>query len=187
MLRVKEIDYKIAKGFIEEHHYSHKMPHGYNVCFGWYDGEHLYAVANYGVGVNMMAHEYLAENTTLPVTQFNLFELKRLCRVGGRETHHVIRSHSSSVFATEFFVRSTGSNSSSASVTPSTAMKVSFIASRISFISDRRRQKCTILRQMGPSFTGGCRISRCRNTTSIELTNCTQGRWKRLANQNESH
>jgi hypothetical protein len=79
---VREIDYTTAKIFVEDHHYSHKMPRGKSVCFGWFDGETLYAVANYGVGVNMMAHDYLARNTTLPVTQFNLFELKRLCRVG---------------------------------------------------------------------------------------------------------
>lgn len=85
MLFVKEIDYKTAKAFIKEHHYSRKMPRGTNVCFGWFAGEHLYAVANYGVGISMTAHAYLAENTTLPVTQFNLFELKRLCRVGGKE------------------------------------------------------------------------------------------------------
>jgi hypothetical protein len=85
MLWVTEIDYKTAKAFIEKHHYSHSMPRGRSVCFGWYAGETLYAVANYGVGVNMMAHDYLAANTTLPVTKENLFELKRLCRVGERE------------------------------------------------------------------------------------------------------
>jgi len=85
MLLVKEIDYKTAKTFIEAHHYSHNMPRGKSVCFGWYDGEALYAVGNYGVGVNMMAHDYLAANTMLPVTRDNLFELKRLCRVGEKE------------------------------------------------------------------------------------------------------
>jgi hypothetical protein len=85
MLWVREIDYKTARSFIEEHHYSHKMPRGYSVYFGWYDGETLYAVANFGVGVNMMAHDYLAANTTLSVTKDNLFELKRLCRVGEKE------------------------------------------------------------------------------------------------------
>jgi len=79
---VRPVDYAVARGIIEEHHYSHHMPHGKNVCYGAFISEELYAVAVYGVGVNMVAAEYLARTTGLPVRKNNLYELKRLARKG---------------------------------------------------------------------------------------------------------
>lgn len=81
---VKSIDYTAAKEIIETYHYSHRMPHGKNVCFGAFIGEELYAVAVYGTGVNMVAETYLSRITGLKVNRKNLSELKRLARKGDR-------------------------------------------------------------------------------------------------------
>lgn len=103
---VRSISHQIAKPFIEQWHYSRKCPTGLNLFFGAYlDGE-LYAVADYGMGVNMDKGASLARQTKLPVrfqniTQdwldnppkntnvegltvgpVNCLELKRLCRQG---------------------------------------------------------------------------------------------------------
>jgi hypothetical protein len=81
-MQVQEIDFRTAKAFIETHHYSHVMPRGRSRCFGYFIDGGLFAVANYGVGVNMVGEDFLAKATGLPVTADNLFELKRLCRLG---------------------------------------------------------------------------------------------------------
>jgi hypothetical protein len=78
---VCEIPLGVAKPFIEEWHYSGKVPTGKNVFFGWYTDGTLYAVADYGIGVNSNQAAYLSRITQKPVKQSNLFELKRLCRV----------------------------------------------------------------------------------------------------------
>jgi hypothetical protein len=78
---VQEIPLTTARPFIENWHYSRKVPTGKNVFFGWYVGDSLYAVADYGIGVNPFLHEFLTKITQKPVTQSNLFELKRLCRM----------------------------------------------------------------------------------------------------------
>lgn len=78
---VKEILLKEARPFIQKYHYSGKVPTGKNIFFGWYDTEGaLYAVANYGMGVNAYQAEYLARVTGKGVKLYNLMELKRLCR-----------------------------------------------------------------------------------------------------------
>ena len=106
--KVERIDHKTAKVFIEKWHYSRKCPTGLNIFFGAYlDGE-LYAVADYGMGVNMDKGASLARQTKHPVrfqnvTQawldkppknmniegltvgpVNCLELKRLCRQGDK-------------------------------------------------------------------------------------------------------
>ena len=78
---VREIPLETARTFIENWHYSRKIPTGKNVFFGWYVGDSLYAVADYGIGVNPFLHEFLTKITQKPVTQSNLYELKRLCRM----------------------------------------------------------------------------------------------------------
>jgi hypothetical protein len=78
---VDEIDLETARHFTELWHYSGTIPKGRNIFFGWFVEGGLYAVANYGIGINQVQHKFLAHLTGLPVTRRNLFELKRLCRV----------------------------------------------------------------------------------------------------------
>ena len=81
-LHVRRLDFKTAEAFIEKWHYSHNAPSGKNVCFGWFIGDVLYAVASYGHGANMNdPWKFLKRTTGLPVKKSNLYELKRLCRV----------------------------------------------------------------------------------------------------------
>lgn len=75
------ISQKKAKPFIEQWHYSKRCPTGKNIFFGAYLGDTLYAVADYGIGVNCYQAGYLARVTGLPVEKNNLMELKRLCRI----------------------------------------------------------------------------------------------------------
>jgi hypothetical protein len=84
--RVEEIPVRIAKPFVEANHYSRNLPAGKNVCFGAFLDGQLYAVAIYGIGVNMHPHAFLGRMTGLGsrVTKFNLLELKRLARIGKR-------------------------------------------------------------------------------------------------------
>jgi len=86
---VIEIDKKTAAPFIEKWHYSHIVPTGRNVFFGGYINEELYCVAVYGSGSNNNQHSYLARTTHKPVTEDNLMELRRLCRVGEKGTTEV--------------------------------------------------------------------------------------------------
>ena len=78
---VRFISQKEAKPFIEQWHYSKRCPTGKNIFFGAYLGDTLYAVADYGIGVNPVQAAYLARVTGLPVSKSNLIELKRLCRI----------------------------------------------------------------------------------------------------------
>jgi len=78
------IDLQTAKPFIETWHYSKKVPSGKNIFFGWFVGSELYAVANYGLGVNPAQERFLAQMTAKPVSKTNLLELKRLCRTEPR-------------------------------------------------------------------------------------------------------
>jgi len=88
-LHVSTLDPRVAKPFIEKWHYSHKAPTGKNVFFGWWIEGELYAVTNYGIGVNQVQEKFLAKLTGLPIVKEsakegkrgNLYELKRLCRV----------------------------------------------------------------------------------------------------------
>lgn len=78
---VRPITHEEAKPFIEGWHYSKRVPTGKNIFFGAFIGMVLYAVACYGIGVNPYQARYLARVTSLPVTDGNLVELKRLCRI----------------------------------------------------------------------------------------------------------
>lgn len=76
---IKKIDHTTAREFIEKWHYSHVCPTGKNIFFGWYDGDLLYAVADYGIGVNPFQVSFLSRELNKDVC--NLLELKRLCRI----------------------------------------------------------------------------------------------------------
>ena len=78
--KVLEISLHDAKAFIETYHYSKIVPAGQNIFFGWFLENDLYAVANYGIGVNTYQSEFLSKITGFEITDDNLIELKRLCR-----------------------------------------------------------------------------------------------------------
>jgi len=92
---VKEISIQQARPFIEQWHYSGCVPTGKNIFFGWmsegidegeaYNGtlfnEPMYAVADYGIGVNPYQASFLSRETGHSVVNGNLLELKRLCRI----------------------------------------------------------------------------------------------------------
>lgn len=81
-MNIKEITHKEAKLFIEKWHYSNKIPTGRNVFFGCFIDDILYAVANYGDGVNTFQANFLKKVTgKQDVTNKNMYELKRLCRI----------------------------------------------------------------------------------------------------------
>ena len=79
--QVKEIPLATSRPFIERWHYSGCVPTGKNIFLGWYTGTLLYAVADYGVGVNPYQAAFLSRTTGHDVTKTNLLELKRLCRI----------------------------------------------------------------------------------------------------------
>ena len=80
-LQVQEITLKEAKPFILKWHYSHVVPTGKNIFFGWFQDGTLYAVADYGVGVNPYQAAFLNRTVgTVVVMPETLVELKRLCR-----------------------------------------------------------------------------------------------------------
>lgn len=80
-MKIKEINYHVAKPFIEKYHYSERVPTGHNIFFGWFTDEcDLYAVANYGHGVNPYQSAYLSRILGKEVRNDNCLELKRLCR-----------------------------------------------------------------------------------------------------------
>jgi len=81
---VHEIEHAEAKAFIERWHYSQRMPTGKNLLFGWFVGGELYAVADYGIGVNPYQAAFLQTKTGMPVCDDSLLELKRLCRTEPR-------------------------------------------------------------------------------------------------------
>jgi hypothetical protein len=83
----RKISHDIAKPFIEKWHYSARCPTGKNIFFGWFVhgdddlfGETLYAVADYGIGVNPYQAKFLSDLTGINVKNECLLELKRLCR-----------------------------------------------------------------------------------------------------------
>ena len=88
--RVLPIPFEIAKEFVREWHYSHRLPMCQHHAIGWFIpgapresnlfGETLYAVGYYGVGVNPHQAKFLSELTGWPVTPDNLVELLRQCR-----------------------------------------------------------------------------------------------------------
>jgi len=89
---VRGVSNGTAAAFVEQWHYSHRIPTGKNICFGWYverEGlprdtlwrECLYAVAVYGIGVNPYQASSLAREVGRPIMPSELVELKRLARV----------------------------------------------------------------------------------------------------------
>jgi hypothetical protein len=85
---IVEIDADTARAFCELWHYSGMLPTGRNICYGWFVGGELYAVAAYGVGINHGQPSYLAKATSKPVTTDNLIELRRLARAEPAKDGH---------------------------------------------------------------------------------------------------
>jgi hypothetical protein len=79
---IRRISQAEARTIVDTYHYSKNVPAGKNVHFGWFIAGVLYAVASYGIGANNNLPVYLAKVTGLPVENRNMFELKRLARVG---------------------------------------------------------------------------------------------------------
>lgn len=84
-MTLREISHGEARPFIEAWHYSKCVPTGHNIFFGWFNGDELYAVANYGWGVNPYQEKFLTRVTGYPVDRATCLELKRLCRVEPRD------------------------------------------------------------------------------------------------------
>jgi hypothetical protein len=72
---IEIVDTETARSFVELWHYSGVLPTGRNVCFGWFIGSELYAIAMASI---KSQHRYLAKVTGLPVNRGNLFVLKPL-------------------------------------------------------------------------------------------------------------
>lgn len=71
-----KLDHKTAKQFVEEWHYSERIPTGKNISYGVFiDGE-LYAVIVYGIGVNPYQAKFLGVDSVI--------EIKRMCRIEPR-------------------------------------------------------------------------------------------------------
>lgn len=93
MLEIRRITQEVAEPFIVKWHYSARCPTGKNIFFGWYVdgsnygletdvlGQTLYAIADYGIGVNPFQAQSLSKLTGLNIPKENLLELKRLCRI----------------------------------------------------------------------------------------------------------
>ena len=78
---IEMIGAELAHPFIERWHYSERVPTGKNIFFGWFVGLfELYAVADYGIGINPYQSKFLSKETGESVTNSGLLELKRLCR-----------------------------------------------------------------------------------------------------------
>jgi hypothetical protein len=79
----EEIPYSQAKEFVEIWHYSGCFPKGSHITFGWsfFDSGYLYAIADFGNGVNPYQSTFLSRVTGKEVTNKNMVELKRLARV----------------------------------------------------------------------------------------------------------
>ena len=86
---------EVAAPVIERWHYSHRVPTGKNLFYVWrLDGNGLtlpfasdmfgsviYAVANYGIGVNPFQAAFVARQYNKSLSNDQLVELKRLARV----------------------------------------------------------------------------------------------------------
>lgn len=83
---VAEIDYDRARPFIQRWHYAGDVCKGSHCFFGWFIDCRLYAVADFGNGVNPYAARFLSRVCGEPVTNATYRELTRLCRVGARRT-----------------------------------------------------------------------------------------------------
>lgn len=92
-MEIRRISQEIAKEFIKKWHYSKRCPTGKNIFFGWFVsgkeygieadllGESLYAVADYGIGVNPYQAQSLTKLTGIEIDNNKLLELKRLVRI----------------------------------------------------------------------------------------------------------
>jgi hypothetical protein len=92
-LSVRSITKKVAEPFIVKWHYSARCPTGKNIFFGWYInavdyglegdmfGEVLYAIADYGIGVNPYQAKFLSKLTGIDIQNDKLLELRRLARI----------------------------------------------------------------------------------------------------------
>lgn len=78
---LERISRAVAGPFIKRWHYSQSVPTGKNIYFGWFKSAlDLYAVADYGIGVNPYQASFLSRETGIQVDMAGLLELKRLCR-----------------------------------------------------------------------------------------------------------
>ena len=80
---ITPIPHKIAKTFIEQFHYSHRIPTGKNICFGLWYGDTLYAAIIYGIGINPYQAKFLRAESVM--------EIKRLCRSEPRRPYELSR------------------------------------------------------------------------------------------------
>ena len=80
-IQVREISSAEAKTVVTRYHYSAKMPCGKMICFGYFVGDLLYAVAVYGHGVNRNSPKFLQRLTHFAVDISNFLELMRLARI----------------------------------------------------------------------------------------------------------
>ena len=69
---IKPVCHQVAKDWIEAWHYSKLMPTGKNISFGLFEGDVLYAVIVYGIGVNPYQAKFLKVKRVL--------EIKRMAR-----------------------------------------------------------------------------------------------------------
>jgi hypothetical protein len=94
-VKVYPITISTARPFIEQWHYSGRCPTGKNLFFGMYVtglsgtqanlfGETLYAVTDYGIGVNPYQAQSLSKIANRTIDTEHLLELKRLCRIEPR-------------------------------------------------------------------------------------------------------
>lgn len=77
---IRELTPTEAGPFIKKWHYSGTVPRGKNFYYGWFVNNELYAVANYGIGVNCYQAAFLSRETGYNINLDTLVELKRLCR-----------------------------------------------------------------------------------------------------------
>lgn len=79
---VRAIERAVAGPFIKAHHYSGTVPTGFNLFFGCYVNDLLFAVVDYGSIASRTPVAYITGQAD--ATKTNTLELRRLCRVGAR-------------------------------------------------------------------------------------------------------
>ena len=70
---IDRIEHREAKAFVEQWHYSERIPTGKNVSFGLRHNGELYAVIVWGIGVNPYQAAFLKVD--------GVVEIKRMCRI----------------------------------------------------------------------------------------------------------
>lgn len=88
---VTETSRQIAEPFIKVNHYTGTVPPGADIFFQGSEESNPspYCISCYGRGVNCHQAKYLAKRTGLDITNDNLTELLRLCRVGEKHNARV--------------------------------------------------------------------------------------------------